>query len=313
MRTEAMERVMIYGTGECGGRIADGYKRNGWDAVAYNSAKADMENLKHITDKRLIGNTEGSGRDRRISRKSFLANINNIKTSIIADMVGKELAIIKVGVAGGTGSGIALPLAELLLQQGKKVVVDAVKPSREEMQGISRKNYLEFISEAEKIKNDITIRFWDNELEYSKINEYNFKADDMLFHPQGTSYITSDFRDILKNLKKGYCLIEHGTTAPVLNDDLLNIETAKYSTFITQDVDRRDGYEYLNKYNLGSLDKKHYQYIVAEKEQEAWLLMLCGLELKPSITELIEGVKADVMEMNKKAEVLAFSVPELED
>jgi cell division GTPase FtsZ len=85
-RKATHEKVQMYAIGEAGGQIGEIFKLNQYDVVAYNTAKADLDKLKHITDKRLIGVTEGSGKDRKLSANSFKENEAKIRTALTQDL-----------------------------------------------------------------------------------------------------------------------------------------------------------------------------------------------------------------------------------
>ena len=171
MRKASHEKTLHYTIGEAGGQIGEIFKQNQYDVIAYNTAKADMDKLKQITDKRLIGITEGSGKDRKLSAKSFDDNVDKIRTAVTQDMSNKEVAFIYTSMSGGTGSGSAIRLAKLIHQLGKKAIIAAVKPVNGEI-GKSENNYLQFLAEFEKDKNELVLNMFENEFDYVKINKY---------------------------------------------------------------------------------------------------------------------------------------------
>ena len=76
MRKASHEKTLHYTIGEAGGQIGEIFKQNQYDVIAYNTAKADMDKLKQITDKRLIGITEGVF---RVLKSKAKENILNFK------------------------------------------------------------------------------------------------------------------------------------------------------------------------------------------------------------------------------------------
>ena len=65
------ERVLVLGTGQAGGNIADIFAQNGYDTLVFNTANSDLDKLKNVKNKVIVGDTEGSGKNPNLSKENF--------------------------------------------------------------------------------------------------------------------------------------------------------------------------------------------------------------------------------------------------
>ena len=306
MRKASHEKTLHYTIGEAGGQIGEIFKQNQYDVIAYNTAKADMDKLKQITDKRLIGITEGSGKDRKLSAKSFDDNIDKIRTAVTQDMSNKEVAFIYTSMSGGTGSGSAIRLAKLIHQLGKKAIIVAVKPVNGEI-GKAENNYLQFLAEFEKEKNDLVLDMFENEFDYVKINKYIYETIDNFLNPVGESITTFDFMDSLKAFRSGYCVMATGKTKEIIVNSMFELNKSETCVLISQSPQSVDGYQEMTKRNYGYLDRQYYEYRVQENPK--WTILIGGLQLPiDTISTLAKEVNQKAQLLNAKKDSLTFNI-----
>lgn len=160
-------RFGFIGVGQCGGNIANEFAKIGYKALAINTAKTDLDKLTHIKPfSRIMINTgiQGAGKDPSVGAAALQAKGKEVIQSIIQMFKLKETDVIFIcaGLGGGTGSGMAPLLANLLIQGGFLVNMIVTIPSDDE----SPKAKLAALSafgqlvKVEKLKNVFVI---DNE------------------------------------------------------------------------------------------------------------------------------------------------------
>lgn len=310
MSTIAKERTLHFGVGECGSNIVEHFKKEGFKTIAYNTATADLNRLKLTTDKRIIGSTEGSGKDRRISSKSFDENINNIKTSLQADLNGIDMAFVYTSTAGGTGSGTALKLATEIKRLGKKVVVMAVRPLKSEV-GKSQNNDIAFIGDYERVKNDISIVPYENKVNVNEVNQYIFDCLNNLFHPVGQPLNTLDFRDVVNSFRKGYNILATGKTKEIIVESMFDTKNAKTAFLVAVTPQNFDGYGTMEKNSFGLIDRNYYEYRSADSP--SWTILLGELNTPEDvIKDLVESANKNAMALNQKSMSLNIGLVEID-
>ena len=121
------------GVGQCGGNIANEFNKLGYKAIAINTANTDLSKLDSIqrNNKLLINvGVHGAGKNPDIGREALEEHIEKIM-HLIGQVFDKETDMIFVcaGLGGGTGSGIAPLLTQVLVEQGLDVGMIVTIPS----------------------------------------------------------------------------------------------------------------------------------------------------------------------------------------
>lgn len=115
----------VVGSGQAGGRIAEVFYKNGYDACAINTARQDLEFLDILESNKLfIGdeNLGGAGRDLEFGYAAVDEHESLVK-GFLADKVGdSDVLILALSGGGGSGSGSAELLVEYLSEMGLPIV-----------------------------------------------------------------------------------------------------------------------------------------------------------------------------------------------
>lgn len=127
--------VGVIGCGNCGGQIADLASSEGFDAVAINASKDDLEQLVNKVECFLVGDGNGTGKDRDLA-KEFLHQYSNIikDEKLVAFVLNHDVIVIYASTGGGFGSGSQLELTSILSQiyQDKLFIPAGVLPFNDE-------------------------------------------------------------------------------------------------------------------------------------------------------------------------------------
>lgn len=309
-RKATHEKVQMYAIGEAGGQIGEIFKLNQYDVVAYNTAKADLDKLKHITDKRLIGVTEGSGKDRKLSANSFKENEAKIRTALTQDLEHKEIAFIFTSMSGGTGSGSTIKLAQEINKLGRKAVIVAVKPVNGEI-GKSSTNYLQFVSEFEKVKNEISLLAFENSFDYQAKNQEIYHCLDNFLNPLGESIITFDFMDSFKAFRSGYGVLQTGITKEIQLNTMFDLTKSETAVLIACTPQKLDGYDLMKKNNFGQFDRQYYEYRI--QENPSWTILICGLQLPVETISVLAKEQNQIAQiMNAKKDTLNINILDID-
>lgn len=212
------------GIGQCGGNIANEFAKLGYKAVAINTSLTDLEKLEHIhKNNRLLINfgLQGAGKNPEIGRAAFEEHIEEVM-HLLEQVFGNEHDMIFVcaGLGGGTGSGIAPVLSQILTEQGFTVGMIVTIPSDIESAKVKivALNAFEEISQLENIG---AIFIIDNakttklpsqigiKTKYSIVNEnMALKIDAVNKMTVFSSEMAFDARDLLTLLStRGYAVI----------------------------------------------------------------------------------------------------------
>lgn len=111
--------IGVIGLGQAGGNIADLFAENGVPTIVMNYSSKDLETCTFVEHKLKLVGSEGVGKQRDETIRLF---INNYETamSFIKERFSTtsiEVIFIVFSTAGGSGSGIASLLSEILLNE----------------------------------------------------------------------------------------------------------------------------------------------------------------------------------------------------
>ncbi|NLZ52088.1 MAG: hypothetical protein GX892_02885 [Thermoanaerobacteraceae bacterium] len=124
------------GVGQCGGNIANEFNKLGYKSIAINTSNTDLVKLNNIQrNNRLLINAgvQGAGKNPDIGRKALEEHIEDVM-HLIGQVFNSETDMLFVcaGLGGGTGSGIAPLLTQILVEQGFEVGMIITIPSKME-------------------------------------------------------------------------------------------------------------------------------------------------------------------------------------
>lgn len=126
-------RLGFIGIGQCGGNIANEFAKIGYKTVAINTSLTDLEKLEHIhKNNRLLINVglQGAGKNPEIGRSALEEHIEDVM-HLLGQVFDEnfDMLFVCAGLGGGTGSGIAPLLTQILLEQGRPTGVIVTIPS----------------------------------------------------------------------------------------------------------------------------------------------------------------------------------------
>lgn len=166
-----MLKVGIIGIGNTGNQVAELAKKElNIPVVAINSSEKDLETVSNDIPKKMItdkdGISQGAGKDRSLAKKYLKDSVMNLlKDTDIMDMVsGLDVVFIVSSTGGGTGSGTAPLMANILSATFKdvKCIMIGVLPVNNEALS-AHVNTLEYLNELYKVLDGQTYMLYDND------------------------------------------------------------------------------------------------------------------------------------------------------
>lgn len=230
-------RFGFIGVGQCGGNIANEFSKIGYKAIAINTSNTDLIKLDNIQkNNRLLINigVEGAGKNPEIGKSALEEHIEDVM-HLIEQVFNSSVDMIFVcaGLGGGTGSGIAPLLAQILTEQDTDTGMIVTIPSKtespkvqivalnafEEISKISRLGSLFIVDNAKSthlpnqmgFKTKYSVINENVALRLDKINKITTRASDIAFdardfqtliNTRGYSIITSATIDDITELKE---------------------------------------------------------------------------------------------------------------
>lgn len=211
------------GMGQCGGNISDEFAKRGFYSAAINFSAMDLESLECVDKKLTLIGSEGIGKQRgdaiSLMNNNWDLALNFVKENFSHSSI--EIIFVPFATSGGSGSGIAPVLLQLLTESmpDKVFVAVPVIPSKDET-FTNQKNCIETFEDLSTL--DICILPIDNDKTksilrnngknhlYKAANEYVVSMIEKLisYTDQYSKYGVLDKKD-LKNIFKtsGLCTI----------------------------------------------------------------------------------------------------------
>lgn len=110
-----MLNVGVIGIGNAGGQVALLSHKKGFDVIALNSSDRDLDIVRDQIPTLVVGNSKGAGKDRAIAKQFIKTAIQEVAIDHLGPFVkGKEHVFIVSSTGGGTGSGMAPLLRDML-------------------------------------------------------------------------------------------------------------------------------------------------------------------------------------------------------
>lgn len=126
-------RLGFIGVGQCGGNIANEFAKLGYKTVAINTSLTDLGKLESIPkNNRLLisSGIQGAGKNPELGQQAFeehAAEVMHLLEQVFDQNI--DLIYVCAGLGGGTGSGVAPLLTQILLEEGRKVGMIVTLPS----------------------------------------------------------------------------------------------------------------------------------------------------------------------------------------
>jgi cell division GTPase FtsZ len=227
----------IIGLGQAGGTIADLFSEQGFLSMVINYSEKDLESLDHTDLKLHLVGSEGVGRERskatELMQQNWETAVSFIRNNVSQSSIQMILVVFATG--GGSGSGIAPVMCELLANEfeNKVIVACPILPDTAESTK-AQINTLECLQELSQL--DICILPIDNAKRktgsksqlYRSVNGAFVKAMITLVEhtEMNSKYGNMDTNDLLNQFStKGFAHIAHTDISKINNSIKLTKET----------------------------------------------------------------------------------------
>ncbi|QST02992.1 hypothetical protein IMZ31_20815 (plasmid) [Pontibacillus sp. ALD_SL1] len=154
------------GFGQVGGIFADNAKSLGYKALAFNTAKVDLQGLSELDseEKTHLAGFEGAGKDRGIGEEAFLEHQDLIRGGIEEQFKHAHVLFPVFAIGGGTGSGMAGNVVRMLTDTFQTKVVSPILFLPDEEESLRAKmNALEAFTDISSIEEIGTTFMIDNQ------------------------------------------------------------------------------------------------------------------------------------------------------
>jgi len=156
--------------GQGGGNIGMLLEKRGYTVLFMNTSQEDLDTLKDVKHSYHITNGEGCNKDRDKSKSLIIEDFDNIAKQI-EDKVKEDYIYVIFSAGGGTGSGGAPMLMDMLIQHtGRRVGAITILPAKNEPLKTFINSY-ECFKELENVEGTCATFILDNNrLERTLIN-----------------------------------------------------------------------------------------------------------------------------------------------
>lgn len=158
--------VSVVGIGNAGSQVAalaaDKLKI---PVLAINSSEKDLQTIPEKIPHYLMGDEKGAGKERQAAKLFLKDSVMDILSKDFAqDVFNKEVVFVVSSTGGGTGSGTALVLADVIREvyHDTKVILVGILPTLKEALS-TQVNTIEYMKELYETLGDATYMIYDNE------------------------------------------------------------------------------------------------------------------------------------------------------
>lgn len=308
-------KIAFLGLGQAGSNICEVAERSNYLTGVINTSPEDLNALKLVKNKFLVGIEGGSGKDRRIAKtelKSYYTDIAEFVKSTYKDPE-VELIYVTFSTGGGTGSGMGPLIIDVLrsLVPNKKFGAVAILPSATEST-VAHANSYECIKELSSlsvptilIDNDkcssVNSQISRKKL-YDTVNEAFIDDLDMILRVQrpASLYGNIDSKDVLKLLcTPGVTslgiLTEFSETMSLQKQMIRSLEESPYAPLEFDRVVSRIGVIY----EVRETTTKLIQYDELNKDLGIPLELFEGIYLKPTDETVVTIVSGQSFPMGR--------------
>jgi len=225
-KPECSIQIGVVGVGQAGSRIAQVMHNLGYDSVAINTSKQDLEYIKIPENKKLLleGTLGGTGKDLDLGREIFLDNQKEIN-SHMEQLSDSDMYYLIVSGGGGTGSSSVDTMVSILSDTKPTGVIYILPKETDDAQ--SKKNSIETLSRLaamstnNMVSNLIVVDNAKIEQIYSNLSQAEFweKANKAIIEPlhlfntltaSSSRHTSLDPSDFAKIISSGDCSL-YGT------------------------------------------------------------------------------------------------------
>jgi cell division GTPase FtsZ len=171
----------VFGSGQCGSRIAESFAKLGYPAVVCNTAPQDLAGIGLPDNQKLLlqYGLGGAAKDLSIGEAAAEANAKEILQLAQDHLANEEVIIFCTSLGGGSGAGSAEVIINLLGQLDMPIIVITVLPSRSDdiqvkNNALDTLNKLTKLTNSRKIANLIVVDNAKMEVIYSDVSPFNF-------------------------------------------------------------------------------------------------------------------------------------------
>ena len=161
-----MLQVGVVGIGNAGSQVAVLAAQNNIKSVVINSSENDLAVIPESVHKFLVGDSRGAGKNRDAAKGFLKSSITSIlnKEDFMEFMDGNDVTFVVSSTGGGTGSGIAPIMTEILSQAFPDtfVILVGILPTLNEAYS-TQVNTVAFVKELYEKINKPTYMLYDNE------------------------------------------------------------------------------------------------------------------------------------------------------
>jgi cell division GTPase FtsZ len=189
------DNTAFLGLGQCGGNIAEIAEQYGYATAAINTSSDDLNSLDVVRNKMEVNNGDGCGKDRSEAISAVKKNYNKIIKFVQDKLVNnnKTTIFVAFSTGGGTGSGFAPILIDLLSKKFPEVSFKALAFTPTNIEGTSAlDNNVECLRELYNL--NIPTMIVDNQKFYDKNKDKPKKDFYKLINVYAVSNITAIFK-----------------------------------------------------------------------------------------------------------------------
>lgn len=161
-----MLQAGVIGIGNAGSQVAVLAAQNNIKSVVINSSENDLAVIPESVHKFLVGDSRGAGKNRDAAKGFLKSSITSIlnKEDFMEFMDGNDVTFVISSTGGGTGSGIAPIMTEILSQAFPDtfVILVGILPTLNEAYS-TQVNTVAFVKELYEKINKPTYMLYDNE------------------------------------------------------------------------------------------------------------------------------------------------------
>lgn len=158
--------VAVVGIGNAGSQVAAlAASRLKVPVLAINSSEKDLQTIPDNIPHFLMGDEKGAGKERQVAKEFLKSSIMDLLSNpSLADIFSTEYVFVVSSTGGGTGSGTAIILADVVreLYKNTKVILIGILPTLKEALS-TQVNTIEYMKELYETLGDMTYMIYDNE------------------------------------------------------------------------------------------------------------------------------------------------------
>ena len=147
----------VVGVGQCGSKLAEEFYNRGYDVVAINTAMQDLKHIAIPEKQKLFLDYAlgGAGKDLDTGQAAAETYSEQILKHLEENFADNEVLMLCISGGGGTGSGAAETMVNLMTQLGKPLSVLYVLPMASE-DSLSKHNAIQTLAKLAKFaSNDV--------------------------------------------------------------------------------------------------------------------------------------------------------------